>query len=132
MFCPRCGTHNDDNAWKCVNCQGELHVQDQGAPSPFQSQAAETSMKAVLSIIFGFLGLCCCNLALGPIAIILGILSRKEIRENPERWKGEALAIIGIVLGSIDIILGIINMIVFIVFMIRGENPFPFPLPFKF
>jgi hypothetical protein len=24
MFCPKCGTANDDNAWKCVQCQTVL------------------------------------------------------------------------------------------------------------
>jgi type II secretory pathway pseudopilin PulG len=30
MFCPKCGAPNDDNAWKCVQCQTVL----QQAPSP--------------------------------------------------------------------------------------------------
>jgi len=24
MFCPKCGATNDDNAWKCVQCQATL------------------------------------------------------------------------------------------------------------
>jgi len=30
VFCPKCGAPNDDNAWKCVQCQTTL----QAAPAP--------------------------------------------------------------------------------------------------
>ena len=26
MYCPNCGTPNEDNAWKCVQCQTELQA----------------------------------------------------------------------------------------------------------
>ncbi len=26
MYCPKCGTPNDDNAWKCVQCQTVLQA----------------------------------------------------------------------------------------------------------
>ncbi|MBL0175074.1 MAG: CD225/dispanin family protein [Ignavibacteria bacterium] len=26
MFCPKCGTSNDDNLWRCTNCSTELHA----------------------------------------------------------------------------------------------------------
>ncbi|MGA2983313.1 MAG: CD225/dispanin family protein [Terriglobia bacterium] len=33
MFCPKCGVSNDDNAWKCIQCQTVL----QQAPPPVAS-----------------------------------------------------------------------------------------------
>ena len=128
MFCPQCGTHNDDNAWKCVNCQAELHARF--APPAFHAESSETSMKAIFSLICGILGLCCSNLSFGPVAIVLGILARNDIKSNPERWRGDGLAIAGIALGAVDIILGIISMIASIILFRSGENPFPFPFQF--
>lgn len=131
MFCPQCGTHNDDNAWKCLNCQAELHSQAQFTPPAFNAEPPETSMKAIFSLVCGILGLCCCNLVFGPVAIVLGILARNDIKNNPgDECRGEGLAIAGIVLGALDVILGIISMIVSFVFLSRGGNPFPFPFRF--
>ena len=34
MFCPKCGTPNDDNAWKCVQCQTILQQSSPVASGP--------------------------------------------------------------------------------------------------
>ena len=37
MYCPKCGTENDDNAWKCVKCGNDLHPDvSQKATAPQQ------------------------------------------------------------------------------------------------
>lgn len=84
-------------------------------------------MKAIISIACGIIGLCCCNLALGPIAIVLGILARNEIKGNPESYRGESLAIMGIVLGVMDILMGIIGMII-LEYLRREGYTFPFQI----
>ena len=43
------------------------------------------------------------NLALGPLALIFGIISIYKIKAQPEKYAGQRMAIAGIILGSISI-----------------------------
>lgn len=42
------------------------------------------------------------NMALGPLALILGIISINKIKNQPEKYTGQGMAIAGIILGSIS------------------------------
>lgn len=55
--------------------------------------------------IFGLIP-CVCSV-LGPVALVLGILSRSAIRNNP-MLPGKAHAWVGIILGGIETLLGVI------------------------
>ena len=64
------------------------------APSP----GPKTNDKAIASLALAILG------AMIPLvpsvsAIVFGMRARKEIREEPDRWKGEGVAMAGLVLG---------------------------------
>lgn len=50
------------------------------------------------------------NSVLGPMAIILGILSIRRIKQEPSRYCGQGMAITGIVLGSISTIFLIVTL----------------------
>jgi len=112
MFCPQCGTHNDDNAWRCISCGTELHAPI--APPPFEAQPV-TSSKAIWSFVLAVLGPCCCTAIMGAVAIVLGIQARKEIKESGGGLKGDGLALAGIIIGVIDVIIGILFPILFFV-----------------
>lgn len=70
-----------------------------GGPQP-------TSGKAVTSLVFGILGLLCFLPFIGPIiAIILGHISRSEIKRSQGELGGEGLAIGGLVTGYAGLVM---------------------------
>jgi hypothetical protein len=59
---------------------------------------------------FGILGLpcCCCGVLELPLAIaavVLGIVSARKIRSEPQAWKGSGLALAGVLTGGLGILL---------------------------
>jgi hypothetical protein len=59
----------------------------------------------ILSGLCGLLG--CLGLAIGPIAIVLGVVARRRIRESQGMTKGDGLALAGLVLGIVGTVLSI-------------------------
>lgn len=64
MFCVKCGTENDDNAYKCIKC-GEVlqHVQQFTAGIPGERQVPNYLVQAILVTLF-------CCLPFGIAAIV--------------------------------------------------------------
>ena len=58
--------------------------------------------KATASMVCGIVGIVVFGIILGPIAIILGVLARREIESTGQRGRGMATA--GIVLGIIAVV----------------------------
>ena len=54
MYCPECGTQNDDNAFKCVSCG--IVIQQMPVPPPLPVKQSNTAV-IVLAIAGGALGL---------------------------------------------------------------------------
>ncbi|MDF1738152.1 MAG: DUF4190 domain-containing protein [Verrucomicrobiales bacterium] len=76
--------------------------------SPNQPTAKVTPPGAVWSLVFGILSLFCLWI-LGSIpAIILGAISIKKAKANPETVGGEGLALAGIITGSIGVFTGLV------------------------
>ena len=100
MFCPNCGMENDDNNYNCARCGSLLH--QAGGPGDIKAQP---STKAILSLVFGILGLTCMCILTGIPAIILGFLARKEIRESKGQKTGNGMAIAGIAMGFISTVI---------------------------
>jgi len=69
---------------------------------------------AIGSLVSAIVGLFCCGIVLAPVAVTLGFLSRKRIRESNGALRGDGLAITGIVLGVVGLVLAIVGMIIFI------------------
>ena len=65
---------------------------------PKQSMAIAALCCGLFSMTFGW----CCSLGLlsSPVAIVLGIVSLLQIKNNPDQNTGKPLAIIGIVAGA--------------------------------
>lgn len=59
--------------------------------------------RAVGSLICGIVGIAILPLILGIIAMVLGYQSRNDIRKHPEKYKGDGLALSGLVLGGLDV-----------------------------
>ncbi len=67
---------------------------------------------AIVSMILGILSIpgCCCWILSGPFAaaaIVLGVIAMNKIRNNPQSWKGDGMAIAGIVTGGIGVLLSV-------------------------
>lgn len=108
MFCQRCGAHNPDTAQFCNGCGQPLtaapppgtppvwgslpNATPQGAPPV----APETSSKAIASLVLGFFAFL---FPAAVAAIVLGHLSRADIRKSAGRLKGSGMAMTGLVFG---------------------------------
>ena len=88
-----------------------------GAPQPPMGGPGEpkTSGKAIASLVTGLVGLltiCCGFLVVSSIvALVLGILARKDIQKSGGALKGDGMALTGIITGIIGIILVVVSII---------------------
>jgi type IV pilus assembly protein PilA len=63
----------------------------------------QTDGKATGSLILGILSLLCFSFLAGIPAVILGHMSRKNIRQSMGRLKGDGMALAGLIMGYISI-----------------------------
>jgi hypothetical protein len=152
MFCPMCGSPNEEDSIFCGNCGAVLNPeQAQGeatkaqaaeavisepkpvespetprlderppvppppAPSPARPSvpAVPTSGMAIASLVLGIGGLTVLPLLGSIVAIILGYMARRDIRQRPAEVSGDGLARAGIVLGWIAVGLAVMGLLVF-------------------
>ncbi len=114
MFCSHCGTSISDNVQSCPACGKPTTVPQSVISSPatgFAGTAShggipqsppETSGKAIASLILGLLWF------LWPAAvaaIILGHISRSQIRKSGGRLKGAGMALVGLIFGYFGVTL---------------------------
>lgn len=100
MLCPACGAAIADGSKFCSNCGKSFMLAPAAAPSPVANGPAQTSGKAVASLVCGIINI----FPLFIVAIILGHVSLSEIKKSAGRLKGEGLAIAGLVLGYLGIV----------------------------
>ena len=62
MYCRKCGTKNDDNAFKCVNCGEVIQPAATSAPPPIQ-EVPNYLVQAILVTLF-------CCLPFGIVSIV--------------------------------------------------------------
>ena len=67
----------------------------------------KTSGKAIAALVCGIGSLILFGVILGIIAIVLGVIARKEIAGNPQ-LKGSGMALAGIITGVIGAILAVV------------------------
>src|SRR5213082_2737649 len=115
MFCTYCGQTNDDQARFCHSCgqpfaattnrlaePAPTFVPQAVAPIPTgDATAQETDPKAIASLV------CSLVFFFAPLtqiaAIILGHMSRSDIRKSGGRKTGDGLALTGLILGYVQI-----------------------------
>jgi type IV pilus assembly protein PilA len=107
MFCEKCGAVAPDGSQFCNHCGHSFSSSVQpppvatAVPPPTQvvppAADAPTSGKALASMISGIFGLLFFFPAIA--AIILGHISRSEIRESNGRLRGGGMAVAGLVMG---------------------------------
>lgn len=120
-FCLGCGKSMDDGERFCPACGRDSQS---GANIPVvDPQVAfglppETSGKAIFSFICGILFL---FFPFAVVAVAFGYIALSEIRKNPGRLKGKALAATGIALGYLGIVF-IVGVIGLGIYQIRKEQ----------
>jgi hypothetical protein len=125
MYCPKCGTQNDDNAFRCVSCQEIIQpIPLQPRPVPVENDQAMRMIipidRSPLAIAAGYLGLVSVIYIFAPFALILGILAIRDIKKHPEKH-GMGRAIFGIVMGAIFTVVLLIFIIALIVTSFSGR-----------
>ncbi|HVF78110.1 MAG TPA: DUF4190 domain-containing protein [Solirubrobacteraceae bacterium] len=65
------------------------------------------SGKAIGSLVCGIISLVILGVILGVVAVVLGAMARKEIKENPA-LAGDGMALAGIITGAIGAVLAVV------------------------
>lgn len=114
MYCPKCGTQNAENNFKCTNCGQNLHPEPKVAPPSDDTLSSIIPYKNSAALIAYYLGVFslipCLGIFLGIAAFILGLIGLKYAKKHPEA-KGKVHAWIGIIAGGFFAILYIILII---------------------
>ncbi|KRG40718.1 hypothetical protein ARC20_12930 [Stenotrophomonas panacihumi] len=76
----------------------------------------QTSTLAIVSLVAGILGWTILPFLGSVTAIITGHMARGEIRRQPDRLDGDALALVGLVLGWVNVGLWILGVLAFVMF----------------
>lgn len=79
-------------------------------PTLNQTPALQTSSVAIVSLIAGILGLTLVPIAGSIVAIITGMMAKKEIRESGGTLGGDGLATAGLVTGWLGAALAILGL----------------------
>jgi uncharacterized membrane protein YjgN (DUF898 family) len=132
MFCFKCGSAMPDGTSTCSNCGTPAAPMASAiAPPPAPANVlpgnalpvvapqyivAPTEDKAIISMILGILALVSFSILAGIPAIILGKMSRDNIRASSGRLSGEGMATAGIVMGWVSV--GIVGLAVVVVLII--------------
>ena len=118
MYCPKCGTENPDNNFKCTQCGDILHPtappvliatdDTLGGMIPTKNGPALGAYYLGIFSIIPFLGI-----ALGVAALILGIKGLRRVREHPE-VKGKVHAWVGVITGGVFALLYLILIVIIV------------------
>jgi Domain of unknown function (DUF4190) len=132
MNCSRCGASNGDTAPSCVQCGQPLgHAPPPGYgavgyPPGYRPQQIgdDAGMRMLLpvgrsglAILAGYLGLLSCFGFFAPVALLIGILAVRDIKQNPEKH-GMGRAIFAIVMGG----LGTLGLVIWLVTFIFAPS----------
>ncbi|HTC92724.1 MAG TPA: DUF4190 domain-containing protein [Terriglobales bacterium] len=117
MFCPNCGANIADGSTVCPQCGKPINAPQvpssaaaPAAPAAYPPGAygqprpdAKTDGKATASLVLGILSFFCFSVLAGIPAIILGHMSRGNIRKSMGRLKGDGMALTGLILGYLSV-----------------------------
>lgn len=105
MYCPRCGTQNEDKNDRCIQCNQNLLPFRQEAPIPSDKELIRlipyTNSSALISYYLGVFSIIpVFGIVLGLAAFLLGIMGLRAAKKRPE-IRGKVHAWIGIVTGGL-------------------------------
>lgn len=117
MFCRRCGTQNEDNAYRCLQCGEMLHQEEVAAAAPPQQ-----SGKAIASMVCSIAGVLMCFFVGQIIGLVLGYSARNEIQASQGRLTGEGFAKAGIIIGWIGIGFDALVLVIYVFFFVAAYS----------
>jgi hypothetical protein len=99
--------------------QWEQPLSQWGSPSPAPAWSGgghypgqeKTEGTAIGALVCAIVGLCICGIVLEPVAIVLGIMARRKIRDSNGTLKGDGLALAAIIIGIIGFVIGVASTI---------------------
>ena len=111
MYCTQCGHQNPAESTTCGKCGQPLMTPrtapqaspTAGAAASAPAGAARNDGKAVASLVLGVMSVVCLGFLAGIPAIILGHISRSNIKKSMGRLKGEGMALAGLILGYLSV-----------------------------
>ena len=108
MICPNCGAENQEGAFSCYSCGGELDTYNYSEPADVEAvEVPKKNTMATISLICGILSLICCISGVPAIlAIVFGAIAKSKEKDNKSAKIGFLLGIISLVLGVIAGIIG--------------------------
>src|SRR5258708_30298228 len=117
MFCFKCGQNFDSPSAVCPRCNTPSATANRSATAPLSgaqpaSAGPQTDGKAVASLVLGILSITCFWILAGIPAIILGHMSRSNIRNSAGRLKGDGQATAGLIMGYAGIPIGIVPFLI--------------------
>ena len=104
------------------------------APSPgwagqpgFPAYAVPDHPKSTAALVVGIISIagaffCVLPILAAPVAWVLGVQARKEIRNAPQQWGGEGKATAGFVLGIIGTVLLVLGLIAIALIVVVAIN----------
>lgn len=75
----------------------------------------QTNSMAIVSLTCGILSWIALPIIASVIAVITGHKARREIRQRPDVYEGDTMAVFGLVLGYANLVLGFLSILFFIV-----------------
>lgn len=97
-------------------------------PVTTPSATLPTHEYASLSLGLGIVGLLggffCIGLLAAPFAIGFGVSARRSIRREPDRWRGDGMALAGIILGvigTVALVLVVLGLVAIAVMIMTGN-----------
>lgn len=87
-----------------------------GSQPAYGGQPAQNSVMAIIGLVTGILGvtICCGSFILAGAALVLGILSKKEIAESGGAKKGAGMAQAAFILGIVGLVLSALYWVLYI------------------
>jgi len=110
MYCPNCGREIEEGSNFCKFCGKKVNVNIPSNSARFYSQSGQYSGFAITSLVCGIIGF----FGLWILAIIFGVIAKKQIRESEGKLKGRGMVTAGFVLGIIDAVVFLFWMIALI------------------
>ncbi len=98
LYCSRCGQWL--SSWRPIQAAEPIMSPPQEQPLP-ATTAPRTNSLAVTGFICGLVGFFIFGVALGPVAVILGIVALSQIRKSGDSRGGKGFAIAAIVIGAL-------------------------------
>jgi len=104
MTCANCGKEPKPGDTFCRSCGAGLTPPPSSTPADYVRRPEKTSGWAVASLIFGALAYMCLPIVGAVLAIVFGILGRREVKRSEGKVGGQGISTAGIVLGAINLV----------------------------